>query len=251
MRLIRYVYQGNPPAFGIVEEGDVYKALGNPLSDVRRGRRVAALKEVTLLAPCEPTKVIAVAINFEGIEGFSSDMEEPLVFIKPATSVCGPLRHVRNPFPDLPMWGEAELGVVIRDIAPNTKEKDVARGILGFTIGNDVTVENIHHRDHHLARSKGADDFCPLGPWIDTQFDASDCVIEAVQNGEVIRRAKSSQQFWQWPRIISWLSTWMTLEPWDVVLTGNPPDTVGMRYVRSGDVYTARVHGLGELTNTF
>jgi len=251
VRLIRYTYQENPPAFGIVDGTDVYRALGDPLSDVRRGQGVAGLKDITLLAPCEPTKVIAVAINFKGIEGFSAAMKEPLVFVKPATCVCAPNTRICNPFPDLPMWGEAELGVVISNIPKNTQEKDVAKGIIGFTIGNDATVENIEGRDHHLARSKCPDGFCPLGPWIDTEFDASDCLIEAVQNNEVIRRGRSSEQFWQWPKIISWLSTWMTLNPWDVVLTGNPPDTVGMRYARGGDVYTARVHGLGELTNIF
>jgi len=76
-------------------------------------------------------------------------------------------------------------------------------------------------------------------------------LIEAVQNGEVIRRARSSEQFWQWPKIISEISKWMTLKPYDLILTGNPPDTVGMRYLNNGDVYTAKVEGLGELTNNF
>ncbi len=251
MRLIRYSKNGGAPQRGIVEDQTVFEALGDLTTGFHKGRPTGTLKELTLLAPCEPSKVIAVAINFQGIEGFSADMKEPVVFVKPSTSVTAPGAVVRNPFPGFPMWGEAELGIVIREIQPNTAENDVARGILGFTIGNDTTVENIHHRDHHLARSKCADGFCPLGPWIDTAFDASDCLIEAVQNGEVIRRARSSQQFWQWPRIIAWLSTWMTLNPWDVVLTGNPPDTVGMRYVHDGDVYTARIHGLGELTNVY
>ena len=130
-------------------------------------------------------------------------------------------------------------------------ESKVREHILGFTIANDTTVENVDHRDHHLARSKCPDQFCSVGPWIDTDFDTSDCTIEAIQNGEVIRRGRSSQQFWKWPKIISWLSSWMTLEPWDLVLTGNPPDTVGMRFLNDGDTYTAKIHGLGELTNKF
>jgi 2-keto-4-pentenoate hydratase/2-oxohepta-3-ene-1,7-dioic acid hydratase in catechol pathway len=194
---------------------------------------------------------VAVAINFPGIDGYSPKMSEPLVFVKPGTSVCNPGDPVINPFPELPWWGEAELGVVLRHRLRDATETEVQRAILGFTIGNDATVENVEGRDHHLARSKCPDTFCPLGPWIDTDFDAADCVIEAVQNGEVIRRGRSSQQVWQWPQIVRWLSTWMTLEPWDVILTGNPPDTVGMRYLHHADVYTARVSGLGELTNRF
>jgi 2-keto-4-pentenoate hydratase/2-oxohepta-3-ene-1,7-dioic acid hydratase in catechol pathway len=206
---------------------------------------------VRLLAPCLPGKVLAVAINFPGIERFSPTMQEPLVLIKPSTSVTDPGARVENPFPTLPWWGEAELAVVIRKTLRNVSVADVRDGILGFTIANDATVENVDGRDHHLARSKCPDGFCPLGPWIDTEFDASDCLIEAIQNGEVIRRGRSSQQFWQWPRVVSSLSRWITLEPWDVVLTGNPPDTVGMRYLSDGDTYTARIDGLGELTNTF
>ena len=212
---------------------------------------MALLSEVKLLAPCTPRKIIAMAINFSGIDGFSKDMSEPLVFIMPETCVCSPGKTVVNPFPGLPWWGEAELAVVIKKRARNVSLEKVGEYVLGFTIGNDVTVDNVEGRDHHLARSKCPDNFCPIGPWIDTEFDASDCVIEAVQNGEIIRRGRSSEQIWQWPEIIAWLSTWITLNPWDVVLTGNPPDTVGMRFLGSNDTYTARIVGLGELTNKF
>ncbi len=199
----------------------------------------------------QPRKIIAVAINFPGIEGYSPTMSEPMVFIKPGTSVCRPGMIISNPFPGLPMWGEAELGVVVKDIPKNATLQQVKDGIAGFTIGNDVTVENIEGRDHHLARSKCADNFCSLALWFESNFDASDCLIEGFQNGELVRQGRTSQQFWQWPRIIAWLSTWMTLDPWDVVLTGNPPDIGGMRYLKDGDIYTAWIEGLGEITNTF
>ena len=234
-----------------MENNRVYELVGEPLGECRRGELVGDLASVKLLAPCTPRKVAAVAINFPGIDRYTPEMKEPLVLLKAGTSVCGPGAPVMNPFPDLRWWGEAELAVVIRRTLRDVSESRVREGILGFTIGNDASVENVEGRDHHLARSKAADSFCPLGPWIDTEFDATDCVIEAVQNGEVIRRGRTSQQVWQWPRIVSWLSTWMTLEPWDVVLTGNPPDTVGMRFIQHGDVYTARIAGLGELTNPF
>ena len=251
LRLVRYQIDGSLPVSGCLENDTIYRLNGAPLDGGERGDEVGPLGSVRLLAPCQPRKIVAVAINFPGIDGYSPTMREPLVFIKPGTSVCNPGDPVINPFPDLPWWGEAELGVVIRHTLRSVTPDQVAQGILGFTIGNDVTVENVDGRDHHLARSKCADSFCPLGPWIDTDFDASDCLVEAIQNGEVIRRARSSQQVWQWPRIVAWLSTWITLEPWDVVLTGNPPDTVGMRYLQHGDIYTARIEGLGELTNQF
>lgn len=250
MRIVRFK-EGSKPTFGCVVDGDVYKLEGNPLGVAQAGDRIGTLDSVRLLAPCAPRKVVAIAINFSGIDGYSPEMTEPMVFTKPSTSVCGPDDSVVNPFPELPWWGEAELAVVVKRPLRHASESEAAEAVLGFTIGNDVTVENVEHRDHHLARSKCPDSFCPLGPWIDTDYDASDCLIEAVQSGEVIRRARSSEQVWQWPRILAWLSSWMTLEPWDVILTGNPPDTVGMRYLEHGDVYTACVRGLGELTNTF
>lgn len=251
MKLVRYQNKDSTAEFGCVEGDHVFGLIGDPLGSPVRGELVGNRNSIKLLAPCVPRKVVAVAINFPGIDRYSPDMKEPLVLLKPGTSVCGPGDPVINPFPDLPWWGEAELGVVIRHTLRNVGQDKVREGVLGFTIGNDASVDNVEGRDHHLARSKAPDTFCPLGPWIDTEFDASDCVIEAIQNGEVIRRGRTSQQVWQWPRVVSWLSTWMTLEPWDVVLTGNPPDTVGMRFIQHGDIYTARIQGLGELTNPF
>ena len=251
MRLIRYQLDDSKISFGCIVNNEVWHLIGDPLSDYTIEHKIGNINEVKLLAPCQPSKVVALAINFPGIDGYSSEMQEPMVFIKPGTSICGPEDDIINPFPEMLAWGEAELGVVIKNIPKNIDKSQAREGIFGFTISNDFTVENIDERDHHLARSKCPDTFCPLGPWIDTEFDASDCLIEGIQNGEVIRSARSSEQVWQWPRIISWLSTWMTLNPWDVVLTGNPPDKVGMRYIQENDIYTARIEGLGELTNKY
>jgi 2-keto-4-pentenoate hydratase/2-oxohepta-3-ene-1,7-dioic acid hydratase in catechol pathway len=254
MKIVRYTT--NDPSMcahnGVVQGESVFDLEGDILAgNTQVGGLIGRIADVRLISPCQPGKIICVAINFPGIDHFSPTMSEPLVFVKPPSCICGPGDTVVNPFPKLPWWGEAELAVVIGKRLRNVAEADARAGVLGFTIANDTTVENVEHRDHHLARSKCPDNFCAVGPWIDTEFDASDCVIEAVQNGEVIRRGRSSEQFWQWPRIVSWLSTWMTLEPWDLVLTGNPPDTVGMRFLGDADIYTARVSGLGELTNRF
>lgn len=251
MKFVRYLQSDGSPAYGCVEETTVYTLIGDVLQGAIRGAPVGPLSTIHLLAPCRPSKIVAVAINFPGIGGYSPTMSEPLIFVKPGNCVCNPNDIVVNPFPDLPWWGEAELGVVIKRRLRHATMTEVIDAILGFTIGNDTTVENVEGRDHHLARSKCPDDFCALGPWIDSDFDTTDCIIEAVQNGEVIRRGRASQQVWQWPRIVQWLSTWMTLEAWDVILTGNPPDTVGMRFLNHGDTYTARIPGLGELTNRF
>ena len=242
---------------GCVVNDKVYNLVGDPLINVEQGDYVTSFKSISLRAPCKPGKIIAMAMNFPSIDSNLSETTEPMVFIKPTTCVCGPGTIIVNPFPNLPMWGEPELAVVIRHVLRKATIDQVKDGILGFTIGNDMTVENVDGRDHHLPRSKCPDNFCPIGPWIDTDFDPSDCVIEGAQNSEIVRRGRSSEQLWKWSRILSWLSRWITLEPWDVILTGNPPDmeggmstkSSGMRYLKDGDIYSASIEGLGKLTN--
>ena len=252
MRIVRFKNPENSKIInGVIEGNLIFDLIGNPLLNPKKGHFLYNLNDVKLLCPCVPSKIICVALNFEGVVGYSKNMLEPLIFIKPTSCLANPYQDIINPFPDLQWWGEAELAVVIKNKIKNIKEEEASKNILGFTIANDTTVENVEKRDHHLARSKCADNFCSIGPWIDTEFDASDCIIESIQNGEVIRRARSSEQFWQWPKIISEISQWMTLNPYDVILTGNPPDTVGMRYLNDGDSYVARIEGLGVLSNSF
>lgn len=258
MKIIRYKLNDDSlTKLGCVVENKVYNLVGDPLVNAEQGKYVASIRSVKLMAPCTPGKIIAMAMNYSSIGSNSTKSTEPLVFIKPSTCICGPGTTIVNPFPDSPMWGEPELAVVIRHVLRNATQLQVEEGILGFTIGNDMTVENVDSRDHHLSRSKCPDNFCPLGPWIDTDFDPSDCVIEGEQNSEIVRSGRSSEQLWQWPRILLWLSKWITLEPWDVILTGNPPDmegemstnSPGMRYLQDGDIFSVRIKGLGELTN--
>lgn len=252
MKIIRYqLNDGHGPRFGCVEDGTVKQLTGTLEQGFAPGEEVGPLDGVRLLAPCTPPKVMAVAINFSGIDGFDHSQQEPLCFAMPGTTVANPGDTVVNPFPKLPWWGEAELGVVIGRTMKNVPVDRVRDYVLGFTIGNDTTVDSIDGRDHHLARAKCPDGFCALGPWIDTEYVPEGHTVEAIQNGEIIRRGALDEMFWTWDVVVSRLSQWITLEPWDVVLTGNPPDTVGMRFLGDGDVYTARVEGLGELTNTF
>ena len=257
MRLVRYKAKENKISFGCIENDVIYALKGNPLEDYSIGDRVGSVESVKLMAPCIPSKVVAVALNYLGSGDTKSKNFEPTFFLKGNNSICGPNEIVFNPFSNLPIWGEPELAVVIRKRITNVEDSAIRDSILGFTCANDLTVENINSRDHHLARSKSADNFCPIGPWIDTEFDSSDCLIEGLQNDIVVRKGLCSDQLWQWPKIIKWLSTWLTLDPWDIVLTGNPPDTMGgmktsspgMCFLNNGDNYKVRIHGLGEISN--
>ena len=251
MRILRYKSLEGAPSYGVLKDDVIYSLNGSITSDFSIGELIGDLKNFELLAPCEPTKIICAAVNFPGTSHFEDSMEEPLFFVKPATSVTGMNAHVANPFPGKKWWGEAELGVVIKKQMKNVSEKDVNDFVLGVTIGNDVTIENCDDRDHHLLRSKGADTFCPLGPWIETDFMRDSWDIEAIQNGNVIRRGNTRNHFWQWPKMLSRLSEWITLEPMDVILTGNPPAISTDKVISGPTEFVARIEGIGELRTYF
>jgi 2-keto-4-pentenoate hydratase/2-oxohepta-3-ene-1,7-dioic acid hydratase in catechol pathway len=251
MKIIRYQPPTGEIAYGILDGDLVYELIGEITDDFTVGELVGKMDSFQILAPCEPTKVICAAVNFPGTSHFEDSMSEPLFFIKPATSVIGMNAHVKNPFPDKRWWGEAELGVVIKKQMKNVSESEAKNFVLGVTIGNDVTVDNCDDRDHHLLRSKGANGFCPIGPWIETDFSPLSWKIEAVQNGKVIRRGNTSNQFWKWPKILSKLSEWITLEPMDVVLTGNPPAINPDKFINGPTEFIARIENLGELRTYF
>ena len=170
------------------------------------------------------------------------------MFFKPSTSVTGPNMSVRN-YLLRNIWGEAELAIVIGKRTSRVSEADAMNSIFGYTIANDVSADNLYDWDHHLARSKGADTFCPLGPWIDTDFVPRGQRIDAYQNGELLRRGTLDQRLFGEAVLISLLSRWMTLEPWDVILTGAPVRVRPRLYLKNGDEFRCVIEGLGELVN--
>ena len=131
----------------------------------------------------------------------------------------------------------------------NTEEANSA--VFGYTVGNDVSCENVLDWDHHLARSKGADTFCVLGPAIDTDFEPNGKYICGHHNDILMREGYCEQRLWQEPELLVWLSSWMTLEPGDVILTGAPSRVRDRVYFTDGDSFTCKIEGLGEISNSF
>lgn len=207
--------------------------------------------EAHLLAPCTPSKVVGLAINFPGATGLDAKATEPLVFLKHSQSVIGPGEKIISPFGDMPVWGESEIGVVIGKKIRKASLEEARNSIFGYVIGNDVSAENILNWDHHLPRSKSVDTFCPLGPWIETDFDPSGKRIRGYHNGVLIRDGFADSRLWAEPELLVMLSKWMTLEVGDVVLTGAPCRVIDRLYFKSGDVYRCEVDGLGCLENSF
>jgi 2-keto-4-pentenoate hydratase/2-oxohepta-3-ene-1,7-dioic acid hydratase in catechol pathway len=179
-------------------------------------------------------------------------MVEPVIFLKGANTITSGKEVVHLPFP-LNCWGESELGFVVKKTIKDmgNEEFDSSSYILGFLPCNDVSCSNISERDHHLARSKSADNFCPVGEYIDTEYNPENKSIKAYHNGELLRDGNTSEFIWNPNKIIYELSKWMTLCPGDLILTGAPKRTRDRQFLEDGDEYAVEIEGLPILTNTF
>jgi 2-keto-4-pentenoate hydratase/2-oxohepta-3-ene-1,7-dioic acid hydratase in catechol pathway len=250
VRVVRVEVAGER-SYGAIEGDQVRLWSAAPWAGGGAGTRVVKLGDCRLLAPCEPTKVIGVAINFPGATDAPNNMTEPLVFLKPGSSIIGPNDVITSPFPGTRVWGESELGVVIGARARHCTPEEASAAVFGYTIGNDVSCDNVHGWDHHLARSKAADTFCAIGPWIDTEFQPSSKAIRGYHNHVLLREGFANARVWAEPGLVAWLSQWISLEPGDVILTGAPTRVRDRQFLHVGDVYTCAVEGLGELANSF
>lgn len=252
MKILRFSEGSGQPRWGCLEGGDVYELDGDPLASPRIGRCVAPLAKVRLYAPCEPSKVICAAINYWGATDMEPGQTEPVFFLKSPTSICGPGDEIVSTFPpEIVCWGEVELTAVIGRRMNRVRPEQVDAGLLGWTVANDATAENIAHRDHHLMRSKAPDTFCPVGPYVDTAYEPYPRQVRGYHNGKLVREGNTKDLFWDHRRLISWLSAWLTLEPWDLVLTASPPLVGPLTFLETGDVFVARIDGFPDLVNTF
>ena len=253
VRIARYTL-GDDPVYGVVggQDGDeiVAAVVGDPLySGVELTGEQAPLADVRLLAPVIPrSKVVCIGRNYaEHAAEMGSDVPpEPLVFLKPNTSVIGPGDPIVYPLQSSDVQFEGELAVVIGRICRDVPPERVGDVVYGYTVGNDVTARDLQRTDGQWARAKGFDSFCPLGPWIETDFDPAGTTVVTTLNGEVRQRASTSSMMYDVPRVVSYITSFMTLLPGDVVLTGTP---AGVGPMRPGDEVAVSVEGLGTLTN--
>lgn len=206
------------------------------------------LQEVKLLAPCVPGKVVAFGINYAPhASEINFDIpKEPLVFLKPSTSVIGPNDVIRLPAMSKQVEYEGELGVVIGRPAKNIDEHEALQCVFGYTCINDVTARDLQKRDVQFTRSKSFDTFSPLGPWIETDIDPSDLVVETFLNQEKRQSANTSTMIRSVPQLVSFASKVMTLLPGDVIATGTPS---GVGIMQPGDIVTVSIDKIGTLTN--
>jgi 2-keto-4-pentenoate hydratase/2-oxohepta-3-ene-1,7-dioic acid hydratase in catechol pathway len=247
MRLVRFRF-GDRIATGVVE-GEAVRALAGTFFEnpVPSGEDIP-LDDVRLLAPILPSKVVCLGKNYAAHAAeFGGEVpEEPLVFLKPSTSVSGP----GDPIPLPPISNrvdyEGELAVVIGRIARNVRAEEAFRYILGYTCGNDVTLRDLQKKDDQWARAKGFDGSCPLGPWVETELDPIDVHLETRVNGEVRQSASTSDMVFGVATIIEFVTEFMTLLPGDVIMTGTPE---GVGKLEPGDRVDIVIDGIGVLVN--
>jgi len=240
------------PRYGVIKNELIFPIIGSPFSEKINISNDAELTydSSILLKPCLPTKIIALAINFPGATGQTKDMLEPLVFLKANNCARAFNKPVKIAFSSQ-TWGESELGLVIKKEAKNININNVKDYILGYVPVNDVSCENVDGRDHHLARSKSADGYCPIGHWIDTEYDFNGKKIQAYHNKTIIREGIADQMIWNPEKIIIWLSSWMTLYPGDIISTGAPVRTRDRLYLNDGDTFTVKIQGFPNLVTSF
>jgi 2-keto-4-pentenoate hydratase/2-oxohepta-3-ene-1,7-dioic acid hydratase in catechol pathway len=243
--------QGEVDELGIPSDDSVVVALsGEPLYvGINLTDKEIPLSDVRLLAPVIPrSKVVAIGKNYaaHAAEMGGDVPAEPLMFLKPNTSVVGPGDPVFYPKQSQNVHFEGELAVVIgricRDVAPDR----VGDVIYGYTVGNDVTARDLQRKDVQFTRGKGFDSFCPLGPWVETELDVSSLAVRTYLNGDLKQDGSTSDMVFDVPALVEHVSSVMTLLPGDVILTGTPE---GVGPMEPGDEVEVFVEGIGNLTN--
>ena len=246
-RLYRLSHDGAPRYVLARGEDEPRLIEGDPFGKYELGEP-AHLQAAALLPPVAPTKVVCIGLNYKD---HAAEMNkplppEPLMFMKPSTSVIGPADAIR-----LPMWAgeihhESELGVVIGKRACRVKASEAMDFVLGLTCATDVTARELQKKDVQYTRAKGFDTFAPIGPCVAIGLDPSALAIEGLVSGQMRQSSNTRELIFGVPVLIEFISRVMTLLPGDVILTGTPS---GVGPLKPGDTFTVRIEGIGELTN--
>jgi 2-keto-4-pentenoate hydratase/2-oxohepta-3-ene-1,7-dioic acid hydratase in catechol pathway len=247
MKIARFSLNGEI-RFGSVVENQLSLFAGNPLVSQELSGQTVSLDQVQLLAPVAPSKVICIGMNYAAHAAeISQDVpDEPLMFFKPISSIIGPGESIVLPHQSDQVELEVELAIVIGKEAKNIAKSEVKSHIFGYTIGNDVTARDIQFSDLQWARSKGFDTFCPLGPWIETEFDPIGKRLDSRVQGELRQHAVTKDMIFDVETIVSFVSQNLTLLPGDVILTGSP---AGISRITHGDEVECEIEGIGVLRN--
>jgi 2-keto-4-pentenoate hydratase/2-oxohepta-3-ene-1,7-dioic acid hydratase in catechol pathway len=249
MRIVRFRPNPQaPPTWGWLAEDRIGVLEGSPFDDFRREEAILPLEAAELLSPIAPGKIICVGRNYadHAAEHDAPVPDIPLLFLKPPSSVIGPDQPILLPPQSQKVEHEAELAIVLGHKGRWVPPSEAHEYILGYTIANDVTARDLQRRDGQWTRGKGFDTFCPLGPWIETDFDPADAVITCTVNGQMRQMGSTRDMIFTTRQLIAFISSVMTIQPGDLILTGTP---AGVGPLEEGDEVVVEIEGLGKLTN--
>ena len=236
--------------YGILGYEKIVQLEQPPWLGIEKTKLSHKIANVTLLAPVSPTKIICVGLNYhahvDASQSATKAPEQPMLFLKPPSSIIGPDDKIKYPSQSKRVDFEAELGVVIGKRAENVSKADALKYVLGYTCVNDVTARDLQKTDGQWGRAKGFDTFCPVGPWVVSGIDCENLKIEGILNGNVKQSGQTSNMIFNIQYIISYISSIMTLEPGDLISTGTP---AGIEPMNPGDTIEVKIENIGTLKN--
>ncbi len=252
MKILRF-QQDNEEVFGILKNDLVYEIISNPrtvsyISSCPELGATYSLEDVEILPPVYPSKVVCVGLNYQDHAAeLNMDLpDEPVLFLKPPTTVIGSEDAIIHPPQSRQVDYEAELAVIVGQTSHKISAEDVSNYIAGYTVLNDVTARDLQQKDGQWTRAKSFDTFCPLGPWMETDLDPANQKISMRVNGELKQNSNTRNMIFPVEELFSFISHIMTLNPGDVIATGTPP---GVGQLKVGDLAEATVEGVGTLRN--
>lgn len=236
--------------WGAVEDDGVHirEGIGDFLHDWGLTKKIFRIDGLDLLPPVEPSKVVAMGLNYRdhAAETKMPIPEDPMIFMKPSTSVIGPGAEIVLPKMSVRVDYEAEMAIVISKTARRVAPEESRSFVLGYTCANDVSARDLQARDGQWIRAKGFDTFCPLGPCVVTNIEPDDLAVECYLNGERKQSSRTRELIFGVDELVSFVSHVMTLLPGDVIITGTPS---GIGPISAGDTVEIRIEGIGSLIN--
>jgi 2-keto-4-pentenoate hydratase/2-oxohepta-3-ene-1,7-dioic acid hydratase in catechol pathway len=249
MKFLRFKTEDGKVKHGHLEAGKVIEITGDIFGEYNSTSNDYDVNDIKFLAPSSPSKIVAVGLNYRdhAQELKKKIPDEPLLFLKPSTSIIGHEDKIIYPHHmSSRVDYEGELGVIIGKEAKWINESDATDYIFGYTCINDVTARDLQVKDIQYTRAKGFDTFAPVGPVIETEIDPSDLEISTFLNGELKQHSKTSELIFNVPRVVSFISRVMTLLPGDIIATGTPS---GIGSMKGGDEVEISIEGIGVLRN--
>ena len=247
MLYVRYEKNGEG-RYGWLDGARVGAVTGDIFGSFRREALLDDVRDLQILPPVQPSKIIAVSQNYatRAAEEQLGRPDIPPLFLKPPSAIVGQGADIVLPPQSAQVEHEAELAVIIGRRARWVSVEDALKFVWGYTCANDVTARDLERRDAHLTRGKGFDTFCPLGPYVSADVDPADVVITCAVNGQVRQMTSTREMLFSVPQLIAFISSIMTLEPGDVILTGTPG---GVGPLTAGDQVVVEIEGIGRLVN--